>query len=635
MRTRVLAMGLLAIALAGAAHAQPPRKDVIWARSTNGAAITLDGVLNEPAWAVAESTTIIWQQDTGIPGSGWKAEGGILPSNPVRATLRFLTNGNRLYLSAVVVDASIGGSETFNYFDGLLMQIKDRTTGAAPASPGEYFYSWWHPEDPTPRALGKMPGFRGKFGSTDLVPRTAEQIDMWDAATVVTGVTNADDVTAPNDSTDSRYTVEMMFNLAGVGYDVTGSNGDIIPFNISIYDCDWLWPQTFFFSANRTWWQGPWGNSHGYNSVRIHAKPSVTVASGPVPVVGPELIIPNGAAKPAPVIDGRLNDEVWASAPHFDIRYGDPGLRATYPSVGKEFAGEYQPPINGNLAFLNDPVDATIYYFFRADSLYLGFDVRDTEVQYSNDENLYDGARVSLNEYSAREPQDHVLQGRRLTWQVGPTGAIKPLEYLSFLEDSLHGARAAIYLNPGTTIENPASNVDNGYQAEMLIDLTKLGYPTGRGDGRLFLGINMFDGDQFPSASDTYGDHAWWFREYDNTSGPVFGYMDPATPLTAVGDEPALVSKLTARGVYPNPFLFGARLRFALPQAADVKLEVFDIAGRRIATETRIGLVAGEQQIPLAAHEWPAGVYEYRLTARAPMGGAEMSSVTGRMLRLR
>jgi len=29
------------------AHAQAPRKDVIWARTTNGAPITLDGVLNE------------------------------------------------------------------------------------------------------------------------------------------------------------------------------------------------------------------------------------------------------------------------------------------------------------------------------------------------------------------------------------------------------------------------------------------------------------------------------------------------------------------------------------------------------------------------------------------------------------
>jgi hypothetical protein len=631
----MFAITLAALALASVAHGQPVRKDVIWARSTNGAPITLDGVLNEPGWAVAESTTIIWQQDTGIPGSGWKAEGGILPSNPVRATVRFLTNGNRLYLSAVVVDASIGGSETFNYFDGLLMQIKDRTTGSAPASPAEYFYSWWHPEDPTPRAIGKMPGFRGKFGSTDDVPRTVEQIDMWDAVTTVTGFTNADDIAGGADSTDSRYTVEMMFNLTGVGYDITPSAGDVIPFNISVYDCDWLWPQTFFFSANRTWWQGPWGNSHGYNSVRIHAKPSVTVSSGPVPVVGPELTIPNGAAAPAPVINGQLDDAIWATAPHFDIRYGDPGLRQTYPSVGKEFAGEYQPPIGTDPALVTDPADATVYYFFRADSIYLGFDVRDQVVQYSNDERLYDGARVSINEYSAREAQDHVLLGRRLTFQVGPTGALKPLEYLVALADTIHGARAAIYLKPGTAIENPAVNIDNGYQAEMLIDLTKLGYPAGRGDGRVFLGINLFDGDQYEASVDTYGNHAWWFREYDNTSGPVFAYMDPTVSATGVGDEPPIVARLTARGVYPNPFRLGAQVRFSLPRSADVKLEVFDLSGRRMISESFAGLPAGEQQVPVVARGWPAGVYHFRLSAHDGAGGVEPASITGRMLRLR
>ncbi len=634
MRTRVLATTLLvATALASAAHAQPVRKDVIWARSTNGAAITLDGVLSEPAWAVAESTTIIWQQDAGIPGSGYKAEGGILPSNPLRATLRFLTNGNRLYISATVVDASIGGSETFNYFDGLLMQIKDRTIGSAPAAPGEYFYSWWHPESLTPRAVGNAPGFRGKFGSTDDVPRTAEQIDMWNAVTNVTGYTNTDDVAGGVDSTDSRYVVEMMINLAGVGYDVTGTNGDIIPFNVSVYDCDWLWPQTFFFSTNRTWWQGPWGNSHGYNSVRIHAKPAITIASGPVPTIGPELIIPNGSSAPNPVINGQLTETIWSTAPHFDIRFGDAALRQSYPSVGKEFAGEYQPPIGGNQAFIVDPADCTVRYFFRNDSLYLGFDVRDQVVQYSSAEELYDGFRVSINEYSAREPQDHVLQGRRLTFQVGPTGSIKMLDYLPNLADTLHGARAAIFLKPGTTIENPASNVDNGYQAEMVIDLTKLGYPAGRGDGRLFLGINHFDGDQYPAAEDTYGNRAWWFREYDNTSGPVFAYMDPTVSATAVGDQPIAVTTLTSRGVYPNPFRFGTAVRFALPQAADVKLEVFDLAGRRVASELHSGLAAGEQQLSLVARNWPAGVYHYRLIAQ-DVRGTELSSVTGRMLRL-
>src|SRR6185503_15961548 len=59
------------------AHAQAPRKNAIWARSLNGAAITLDGNLAEPQWAQAESVIIKYGVDTGIPGSGWKVEGGL------------------------------------------------------------------------------------------------------------------------------------------------------------------------------------------------------------------------------------------------------------------------------------------------------------------------------------------------------------------------------------------------------------------------------------------------------------------------------------------------------------------------------------------------------------------------------
>lgn len=637
MNARILAMVVAALTLAGAAQAQGPRKDVWWARSTAGAPITLDGVLSEPGWAVAESIKIVWQQDTGIPGSGWKAEGGILPVDPLRATLRFLTNGNRLYMAAEVADGSIGGSEEFNRMDAFLMQIKDRTTGAHPASPAEYFYSWWHPETASPRAPGLMPGFRGKFGAQDTVVRTPEQIDMWNAVTVVHGISNADDVTGGNpDSLDSHYVVEMMFNLDGVGYDITDGDGDIVPFNISIYDTDWFWPPTFFLSANRTWWQGPWGNSHGYNSVRIHARPDVTIASGPLPVVPPELVIPNGAAFAAPVIDGELSESVWSQAPSFDIRYGDDALRLTYPSIGKWLAGQYQPEIAGNLALITDPADCTVRYFFRDNSLYLGFDVRDQVVQYSNDEFLYDGFRVSLNEYSLRENQDHVLQGRRLTFQVGPSGAINKLDYLPFLVDTAGGAQAAIYLKPGTAIENPAVNIDNGYQAELRVDLTALGYPSGLGEGRLHMGITHMDGDQYEVAEDTYGARVWWFREYDSTSGPVWAYLDPATPVVGVGDgTPRAPSQLLLSGAYPNPFKHGTQLRFALPQAANVRLDVYDLAGRRMTTLTKNGLAAGDQHIPVVGRDWGAGVYHYRLTTYDPATGAELATANGRMLRLR
>src|SRR5688500_13586539 len=107
-----------------AAFAQEPREDFIWARRSLNP-ITLDGNLNEPGWAQAESWTIRYGQDAGIPGSGWKVEGGLVnPTNPTFATLKFLTFGNQLYLGATVADSSVGGSAGFNRFDGFLMALK-------------------------------------------------------------------------------------------------------------------------------------------------------------------------------------------------------------------------------------------------------------------------------------------------------------------------------------------------------------------------------------------------------------------------------------------------------------------------------------------------------------------------------
>ncbi len=214
------------------AAAQAPREDVIWAR-TSPDPITLDGVLDEPAWATAETKVIDYGQNAGIPGSGWKLESGWEPQDPTHATFRFLVHGNVLYMAAELPDVSIGGSTEFNRFDGLLMDIKNHAADGFPKPPTEYLYSWWYPELSDPQAAGQGPNFRGQFSTNDsTVPRTPEQIAAWDAVTVVNGLTNDDN------TLDTGYTVEMRFDLGVLGYDVTQANGDIVEFNVSIYDTD-------------------------------------------------------------------------------------------------------------------------------------------------------------------------------------------------------------------------------------------------------------------------------------------------------------------------------------------------------------------------------------------------------------
>jgi len=529
------------------ASASAPREDVIWARVASGP-ITLDGVLNEPSWAQAESKSIYFREDNGIPGSGFKFEGGKVPIDSTRATLKFLVYGDTLYMGAVVPDQSIGGSTIFNRFDALLMSLKNHSNPLdAPKPPAEYFYTWWQPDttihDPQP--AGASPIFIGHWAELPWgSPRTPEQIANWNAVTVVDGLSNSDAVL------DVGYTVEMKFALAPMGYDVTQPGGDIIEWNISIYDCDWFWPiDVSKFSANRVWWQGPWGNDDWYSEVRIHADPTVTVNSGPVPEVGPELTILESGYDP-PVIDGQLTETVWSTGiPHtFDIRYGDYDLRQTYEGVGPDRAGQYQPTVNGGQAAVLDPADATVKIFFKGNFLYFGFDVRDQVVQYHPDFNRWDGFLITINDRATRGP-DQELLGRRLSFQVAADGTASPEDYLNTMVTD-GNAQVAITLKPGTTVDTLGLSPDTGYTAELALDLTALGYPDGLGDGALFLGVNLLDGDSFTPYTDSYGTRTWWYREYEGECCPVWADL---RRTTSVGVEPGLERWRGTSRIRPDP----------------------------------------------------------------------------------
>ena len=618
-----LGIGLLLV-LAAPALAQN-RPDAIWARSTNGAPITLDGILSEPAWALAESTTIRFGPDNGVPGSGYKFEGGGLPNDSTRAVIKFLTVGNQLYMAASVRDRSIGGAELFNRFDGLLMDLKNHSDPSSPKPPNEYLYSWWYPAQTGTPPPGQQPSFKGVWAEEPVgSPRTPAQIDAWDAVTKVQGLTNSDAVV------DTGYVVEMRFNLTPMGYNVLQANGDIMEWNVSIYDCDWFWPISAQFATNRVWWQDPWGNVGWYGQVRIHARPSVTIASGAAPVIAPELILPRAGALAAPVIDGNLNDPVWSKAPQFDIRYGDDALRASYPGVAAHRSGQYQPPVNGGQAFVLDPGDATIRYVVKDNWLYFGFDVRDQAVQYIADPERWDGFHVILTEKTLKAP-DNNLMNRQLSFQVGPGGTALAQGYLPFLRDTLGGAQVALLLKAGTTVDTTGVSPDQGYTAELGIDLTKLGYPNGLGDGIVHLGMDLLDGDSFTPFTDSYSTRTWWMRERENTCCPIWAYADPSA-VVDVGDPPQnLPGGYVLLGAAPNPVhSVMSTVRYALAARSHVQIETYDAAGRLLERHDLGVREAGENRTVVSRAE-SAGIVFYRLRIMDPETSAERATLSGKI----
>jgi hypothetical protein len=631
MKIRITTVLLLGAALACVSPAlgQAKREDAIWARSTNGAAITLDGVLNEPAWAFAESTIVRYGYENGIPGSGYQEEGGAIATDSSYTVLKFLVVGDTLYVAAVVRDSSIGGDVTFARADGLLMQMKDHSVVTRPAPPREYMYTWWFPNDPLhAHDVGRGPCIWGYWTPDSCgLPRTPEQIAAWNAACVVNGLANSDA------TLDQGYTFEMKFGLTAMGYDVTRPQGDIIEWGVSVRDGDWIWPLVPKFSFNRTWWQSPWGLEAWYDEVHIYARPDVNISSGPVPEIPPEVRIPNAGAWSAPNIDGYLNEPVWSFAPHFDIRWADGPLRASYPGVGPWRSGEWRSFYNDTNVVIADPGDATVRWFFKDDTVYFGFDVRDQFVQYIPYLPRYDGVAVNLNDRGAQY-RDRNLEARWLTYLVGPTGTGLALDYLPYLRDTLHGARVALALKGGTTVDTVGVSPDSGYTAEMAIDLTKLGYPHGLGDRALFLGINLMDGDSFgPSGMpDDYGTHQWWFWHQQRECCPAWAYLDPNLYITSDVPGPQSPERFQLLGNYPNPFRSLTTIRYALVAASDVTIEVFDMQGR-LVVKRALGMQSpGPHQATFSNPGLRAGLYLYRMRAVDPLSGAERAALSGKML---
>ncbi len=604
---------MLAVVLTAATvlQAQPKRTDAIWARSAPAGSLTVDGKMTEAAWSKAESLYVEYGKAGGIPGSGYTAETGVI-KDPVKAWVKFLVSDNQLYLGVTVQDSSIGGAnltsgDNFGAADAIIFNVRDKSKPDVRPSPStEFLWGWiratWMNAETNVTTVGALPATGPKDRYSKL---------RYETATTVKGTTN-DDAKA-----DTSYTVEMRVNLDSLGYATGSTPGDIIMFNMAIRDVDWYFPVQDWVTFSRVWIQGPWANVAEKNHLRIHTRPDVTISSGAVPTIKPEVTIADGKNFASPAIDGKLTDDVWKAVKGFDITWGNDTVRNSYPSTGPFRSGQYQPEVNGGKANIVDPADATVKMFFKADTLYVGIDVRDRIVQFSNSFDRWDGVILTIVDRAKIEENDHYPVTRELTVQVDSAkdNATRLQGYFPTLRDSLKGARVVLGLNAGTVVDTIGVKADAGYQIEMALTLTQLGYPAGRGDGIAFLGLDLLDGDSFVNATNSYGTRTWWFRENVGSDGPAFCYMDPAAVLTSVGrnDATGMATEFSLLGNYPNPFNPSTSVRFAMPEAGTVALTVYDMLGRSVANVNVGSFGAGEHAFQYNASGLSSGVYFYQL----------------------
>lgn len=111
------------------------------------------------------------------------------------------------------------------------------------------------------------------------------------------------------------------------------------------------------------------------------------------------------------------------------------------------------------------------------------------------------------------------------------------------------------------------------------------------------------------------------------TAQMIFNSNDPRTPTRTVNltlmvneassleDGSDIPVSFALEQNYPNPFNPTTQIRYALPEASDVRLEVFNLNGQRVALVDQGMKTAGYHTVQFDASRLSSGIYMYRLQA--------------------
>ena len=658
---RIATMMALAL-LVGAmniAWAQPVRNgdDIILLRDIGEAEITLDGMLDEAVWEQAETISLVWDGDHPRPGGGQFIEGNPVlaePSDPIDATLRFLREGNLLWIGVEAEDASIGGSSNLWSLDGIIMSMVNRAN--RPDFPtledvnffggsslgnvrSEFILGWWNRDDTTDTG-DPLPGVAPVGFSSSFGPCGGCGVDstwdtsLWNYAATVNGTSNDDS------DTDEGYVMELFINMEAMGYDFDQPGGDRAPFTISVDDYDYNWPfdeQNSFLS--RVYWQFAYANNYNTGVGYVTGSPGLTVDSGPLDVTGPEFNIP--AASGEITLDGALDEAAWDAVdytfflqykPELEVADMNPGSLLPY------YQFYFRPDINGD-GNTAEVVDKTIGQFkmiHDGSMLYVGLDTDDQAISGVQSENGRDGFRLSIRNLDSLRTSG--IGGGALDWyslefQIDSTGALtyagNATDYRNIDPDAITGA----VMLKGAGTAGDASDIDEGYQMEVAIDLTAFGYDEDLSDERrTWTHLAFFDGDYLPSPGDSYATRTWHIGERGEGAS-LYGYLSDET--TVANEDPTEVPDgFALKGNYPNPFNPSTTLNYTLSRAGNVTLFVYDVLGRRVAEQAIGAQAAGEQRVAFDGKNLSSGVYFYRLQVQGADKSAFLSPV-GRMVLLK
>jgi len=85
--------------------------------------------------------------------------------------------------------------------------------------------------------------------------------------------------------------------------------------------------------------------------------------------------------------------------------------------------------------------------------------------------------------------------------------------------------------------------------------------------------------------------------------------------ISSIADDDALLPAQFAAYNYPNPFNAATNISFSLPQASDVRLDIYDMLGRKVSSLVNEYMFAGYHTVVWKPDGLGSGMYFYRITA--------------------
>jgi|GEM_PF-3585953 len=205
-------------------------------------------------------------------------------------------------------------------------------------------------------------------------------------------------------------------------------------------------------------------------------------------------------------------------------------------------------------------------------------------------------------------------------------------------------ATAAVIVPPGIPVlQTPANSSVN---QELTLTLT-WGTVTGAATYRLQVATDslfatlVVNDSTLTSAnrpvSSLLSNTKYYWRVNAKNGGGTSSYSSIFNFRTKLGtgveeNKPPVPTEFFMAQNYPNPFNPTTNINFGVPQNSSVKIAIYDMLGREVATLVNTNYTPGYYTVPFNASKLASGMYMYRMTSQSLTGDQKLVAITKKLL---